>query len=222
MRHALTSRVLATSNKIEHIIIAEDKCSDSSYLLDEETYQQLLELPDEKCEDLPGKLPIFIGMPLLITENIFPKIGIANGTTVRLVAHSSEILIVLCDGLDMCFEGLPANCYPLERITKRFQIETISGSKISIERKQFPVIPNICSTDYKAQGMTLQSILADIRKPPTGHWERFHSIYVILSRVTKLHGLHFLTDFQTFDVKPPQYITNEYNRLKSLDITNKT
>jgi hypothetical protein len=40
----------------------------------------ILELPDNKTEHLPGYLPLVVGMPVLLTENIATELGLSNGT----------------------------------------------------------------------------------------------------------------------------------------------
>ncbi|CAF4529264.1 unnamed protein product [Rotaria sp. Silwood2] len=40
----------------------------------------ILELPDNKTEHLPGYLPLVLGMPVLLTENVATELGLSNGT----------------------------------------------------------------------------------------------------------------------------------------------
>lgn len=42
--------------------------------------KQLLMLPDNKTEHLPGYLPLVPGMPVLLQENIACELGLSNGT----------------------------------------------------------------------------------------------------------------------------------------------
>ncbi|CAF3861093.1 unnamed protein product [Rotaria sordida] len=42
--------------------------------------QAILELPNNKTEHLPGYLPLVLGMPVLLTENVASGIGLSNST----------------------------------------------------------------------------------------------------------------------------------------------
>lgn len=50
-----------------------------------EQMTELLALGDNKLQRLSPLLPIFPGMPVYITQNISPKLGLANGSTGKIV-----------------------------------------------------------------------------------------------------------------------------------------
>ena len=71
---------------------AIDKCS--SRMIDHEEIKDfLLELRDDQTESLPGKLKIFGGMRVMITTNVCPRLGVANGTigTIYAVPPSDKV-----------------------------------------------------------------------------------------------------------------------------------
>jgi hypothetical protein len=51
--------------------------------------------------------------------------------------------------------------FPLER--------SITVKGFSIRRKQVPLCPAFCLTDYKVQGVTLKSAILDLKDDPTLH-----------------------------------------------------
>ncbi len=48
--------------------------------------EQLLSLGDHKLDKLSPLLPVLPGLPVHITQNIAPKLGLANGSTGTVVA----------------------------------------------------------------------------------------------------------------------------------------
>ena len=50
-----------------------------------------------------------------------------------------------------------------------------------IRRRQYAVTPGYAFTDYKSQGQTIENVIIDIGRPPTGKLSPFGT-YVALSR----------------------------------------
>ena len=72
------------SNQLAIVIVANDQVR--RHDIDKaEIRRYLLCLPDNKTEGLPGYLPIFPNMPVLITHNIATELHISNGSIGRLV-----------------------------------------------------------------------------------------------------------------------------------------
>ena len=78
------------------------------------------------------------------------------------------------------FEGVPPGIIPITPSTVHFSVD-IEGGKVKIERWQLAIVPGYAFTDYKAQGQTMEYIIVDISKPPSGFISPF-SVYVALSR----------------------------------------
>jgi ATP-dependent exoDNAse (exonuclease V) alpha subunit len=72
--------------------------------------------------------------------------------------------------------------------------------------------------DYKAQGQTMECVLVDISKPPSGALSPF-SVYVVLSRSRGRKMIWILRGFDPalFMHHPSKDLRNEMVRLEQLD-----
>ncbi|KAF8810921.1 hypothetical protein BYT27DRAFT_7090817, partial [Phlegmacium glaucopus] len=68
------------------------------------------------------------------------------------------------------------------------------GEKIKVERRQVAIVPGYAFTNYKLQGQTLEYIIVDLAKPPSGKLSPF-SVYVTLSRSRGRKSIWILKDF---------------------------
>jgi hypothetical protein len=164
-----------------------------------------------------GELTVFCNMKVMLTHNIATSIGLSKGTKGRVIDWNEDVIFFKSDlEIPLTFKGLPANVVPIQRVISRFNFN--GGIKIS--RSQFPIIPAYSLTDYRAQGDTYQTAIIDLRIPPTGGWSSYEAIYVMLSRVSNLHGLFILSEFEKKFPKPPKELTDEYDRLEKLSVQN--
>lgn len=62
------------------VVVAQDTIRTKKKLDLPQLSKQLLALPDNKTEHLPGYLPLVPGMPVLLQENIACELGLSNGT----------------------------------------------------------------------------------------------------------------------------------------------
>jgi exonuclease III len=101
-------------------------------------------------------------------------------------------------------EGLPSRCVPIKKIDA-----TVSASKQSVNRIQFPLRLGYAATVHKTQGMTVDRIVYDMDKTFAAG-----QAYVALSRVTTLNGL-YIKNF-----KPEVIYRNEeiHENLSKLEI----
>ncbi len=92
----------------------------------------------------------------------------------------------------------------------------------SVRRKQVPMTPAFCLTDYKVQGSTLDSAILDLKDDPTmrgrDRHQKFCSTYVQLSRLRTRKGLHLLQTIEMKDLqfRPDPRILAEMQRLDKL------
>ena len=97
---------------------------------------------------------------------------------------------------------------------------TVKG--YSVRRKQIPVCPAFCLTDYKIQGATLNSVILDLKDDGKSRRQDSHrkycSTYVQLSRLRSLEGLHLMQPIIMSDVehKPDPQLLEEMRRLQAL------
>lgn len=116
------------------------------------------------------------------------------------------------------FKGLEAAVMPVFPLEKSI---TLKG--YSVRRKQVPMCPAFCLTDYKVQGSTLPSGVLDLKHDPSakghdGH-KRYCSTYVQLSRLRSLEGLHLLQEIAMEDLRfgPDGRLLAEIERLRKLE-----
>ena len=115
------------------------------------------------------------------------------------------------------FDNLDVSIMPV------FPIErSVALKGFSVRRKQLPMCPAFCLTDYKVQGSTLSEAVLDLKNDPTRRgWDshrRYCSIYVQLSRLRSFNGLHLLQKISMEDIefKPDARLLSEIKRLQSL------
>lgn len=136
----------------------------------------------------------------------------AQYLTISAEFYEIDDLYILCTKPPACvlfkqnkssapaFEGLePAiiPVFPLER--------SITVKCYSVRRKQVPMCPAFCLTDYKVQGSTLDSAILDLKDDPTirgrDRHQKFCSTYVQLSRLRTREGLHLLQEIEIKDLQ---------------------
>ena len=115
-------------------------------------------------------------------------------------------------------KGLPRGWIPIKLSRASFTISLRAGRKrVSIRRQQFPLVPAYALTNYKCQGQTMSSAIADLlpadTRDITSAWA-----YVILSRVRSLLDLVILRDFPIWVLQLGQSpeIEQELKRLTAL------
>ena len=114
--------------------------------------------------------------------------------------------------------GLPMGWVPVKLTRASFTISLRAGRKrVSIRRQQFPLVPAYALTNYKCQGLTMDSLIADLlpadTRDITSAWA-----YVILSRVRRLLDLVILRNFPIWVLQLGQSpeLEQELKRLTAL------
>jgi len=198
----------------------------------------LLDLPDNATENLPGTFSCMPDMPVMLTHNIAPELGLNNGTRATLL----EIVVdkdtkktrkdngsYELDSVPLYVKvrvqprpgdvaldfGLGENIVPIFPRTKSFKTElhvvgTPAGddAEHSFNRTQIPLIPLFAMTDYKSQGQSMKTAVIDLARPPPPYRNSAASLYVLLSRLRTGEGLHILRDFPE-DVLPTSGVNPE-------------
>jgi ATP-dependent exoDNAse (exonuclease V) alpha subunit len=115
------------------------------------------------------------------------------------------------------FEGVPEGIIPISPSVTRFNVD-IDGGKIQLERRQLGIVPAYAFTDYKSQGQTMEYVIVDISKPPTGALSPF-SVYVALSRSRGRKTIRILRDFDPALLMhhPSEDLRKDMARLEQLD-----
>jgi ATP-dependent exoDNAse (exonuclease V) alpha subunit len=159
--------------------------------------ENLRDLGGSECPDLKisslyfirlGKIPLVIGMPVMISQNFDVPGGVVNGCygSLRSVRyrvdrdgnrHAISCIVEAPDTSAGIVPGLPdTDCYTKDTVT--------------VKRTQLPLLPAFAMTAHKAQGKTLTHTVINLQ-----NCSGTESPYVMISRVTSLDGLLILMGF---------------------------
>jgi len=190
----------------EILLIAEDEIECIPYIK-----KRILKVLTNNDDDntrtagLSKQISIKIGAKVMIRRNIDASLGLVNGTIATVISvvqdtstnYVEKIKLLLSTGLE----------YFIERVNVKFQVM----DKAFVIRKQFPLSLSYGITIHKSQGLSLQNAIMDIGNSVFTCGQ----IYVALSRVTSLDGLH-LINYDPSSVIASEQAIIEYNRLKRL------
>lgn len=116
------------------------------------------------------------------------------------------------------FEGLDGDVFPIFPIERSIQVKGLS-----VWRRQVPMCPAFCLTDYKVQSRTLSAVVLDLRNDRHAKGQdphrKFCSQYVQLSRPTTFKRLYLLQRIESKDVafRPHINLVGEMQRLQELE-----
>jgi hypothetical protein len=172
-----------------------------------------------------GRLPLAIGMPVMITQNFDVQSGIVNGTTgiVKQIRYSvndsGEKIAQSCIVYIPEMTGPPLPNLPPKHAA--VLAETVdmtfthpdSHKKCVMKRTQLPLVPAFAMTAHKAQGKTMEAIVVDLEST-----HGTEAPYVMISRATSLAGVFILRPFRqkVIQCRPSQDVRNEFKRLDML------
>ena len=142
----------------------------------------------------------------------------AKGTNVCLKYPPAMILFKPTNKCTIKFPGLAEGLIPLFLTESSFSIEMSSGSKISITRRQLALTASYLFTDYRAQGQTIEYVLIDLGRVPSGSLSPFNA-YVSLLRSCGCNTIRLLRNFndKLFTTHPLNELRAEDERLERLD-----
>jgi hypothetical protein len=222
-----------------YIVHAEDYLRDGGQPVPLEARVKIAGMSEKSTGRLREIVEIAVGMKAMVVLNLATEADIANGTrgtitdilldpreeasdpddegVVRLRYPPAMVLFKPDCGTDIVFEGLPPGVVPITPSACNFNIQT--GKKIhKIRRRQLAITAGYAFTDYKSQGQTIEYVIIDIGKPPTGTLSPF-SVYVALSRSRGRDTIRLLRDFDEnlFTTHPSEALRVEMLRLEELD-----
>ena len=172
-----------------------------------------------------GKIPLVIGMPVMITQNYDVEGGIVNGCTgilkkIRYTTDSNGNRYAL----SCVVESPTISADPLSTLPKHHAVvlqDTIdlkfrhphSGKNCQIKRTQLPITPAFAMTAHKSQGQTMKKVIIDLEG-----CRGTEAPYVMVSRVTSLEGLLILRPFNYAKISchQSQDTRNEFKRLNNI------
>jgi hypothetical protein len=235
---ALDKHCWATGNR-KYVISAEDTFKETGDAPDKKTRHAIAGLRDDATRNLKMRVELAVGMKAMVVLNIATEADLANGTrgtvqgfvldpreenttpdekgTIHLKYPPPVIYFKPDLHTNTVFEGIPDGIIPISPSMVRFSVD-VDGKKMRLERRQLAIVPGYAFTDYKAQGQTMECVIVDISKPPSGALSPF-SVYVALSRSRGRKTIRILRDFDPalFMHHPSEDLRNEMVRLEQLD-----
>ena len=171
--------------------------------------KHLLNLHSGLTKQRLGKIPLVIGMSVMITHNFDVENGIVNGCTgiLKSIHYTTDEMgnryAVSCvvespnisssTTLSMLSQNQAVVLQDTIDLTFR---HPHSQKKCLIKRTQLPIAPAFAMTAHKAQGQTLHKVIVDLES-----CRGTESPYVMISRVTSLEGLLILRSFKFSKIK---------------------
>ncbi|PPQ76166.1 hypothetical protein CVT26_009225 [Gymnopilus dilepis] len=227
LRDLLNARLIAyhASRLDTEVKIYYSKDTSRSCQIPEVAREFLWSIPSSENNDSFGRLPLFVGMKVMITENIAFNNKIVNGTEGEIRSIYFEdgadgrsyavVAYVYVPGSGFDLPGLGPDVVPVFPTRVHIKRKDLSGLGIqarSFTRSQLPLVPAYAYTDFKSQGRTLDRVIVDLVTA------RGQGVYVMLSRVTSISGLAILRWFPPTKVfhRIPQELRSELDRLRNL------
>ena len=173
-----------------------------------------------------GKIPLVIGMPVMITHNFDVENGIVNGCTgiLKSIRYTTDKMgnryAVSCvvESPNISASTNLSMLGPNQAVVLQDTIDLVfrhphSNKKCLIKRTQLPIAPAFAMTAHKAQGQTFNKVIVDLES-----CRGTESPYVMVSRVTSLNGLLILRPFKFAKIKcnQSQDTRQEFRRLNKL------
>jgi hypothetical protein len=150
-----------------------------------------------------GQLPLFIGMPVLVSQNFDVEGGIVNGSygIIRHIRyylnehgerHLRSCVVEINDACPDPMPHLSARYYPIIADTTKINYtHPFSKRSCTFVRTQVPIVPAYAVTAHRAQGQSMERVIIDLES-----CQGTEAPYVMASRATSLDGLLILRPFQ--------------------------
>lgn len=218
-----------------YVLYARDTTKGDVLTLQQQLVVACLKL--EETNNLPNKVEMAVGMKAMVLTNIDTDSHLANGSrgiitdivldpreTVDVQVSSkivlqyppAAILFKPLFGGNKTVPGLPRGVIPIFPSRRSFSLKG-GCRKTTIDREQYSLTPAYAFTDYKAQGQTMESVIVDLGKPPSGKLTAFNA-YVALSRGRGRATIRLLREFDAklFTTHPSEELRKEDDRLNRL------
>jgi hypothetical protein len=207
-----------------HWYYAEDKIARKRIPLGD-LNERLLRIDSGKSNQRLGRIPLVIGMPVVISQNFDVPGGVVNGSQgilkkVRYYVdpdgrrHAISCVVECQDTEENVVPGLPNHHVVALEDTTTIKIEhPYSYKACTLHRTQLPVQPGFVMTAYKSQGKTLDAAVVNLVD-----CHGTESAYVMVSRVTSLQGLAIVCPFSKEKIccRTSEDLRNETARLEML------
>jgi hypothetical protein len=149
-----------------------------------------------------GKIPLVMGMPVMISQNFDVPGGVVNGCSgfLRSVRyrvdnngdrHAISCVVEAPDTSPGIVAGLPDHhVVALEDTVPISFKDRYTKESVTVSRTRLPLLPAFAMTAHKAQGKTLKHVIINLQS-----CSGTETPYVMISRVTSLDGLLILKGF---------------------------
>ncbi|KAJ7082094.1 hypothetical protein B0H15DRAFT_785937 [Mycena belliarum] len=206
-------------------------CKDSfnGLPLNEELQARTWQLRSSLTKDSLGRLPLAIGMKVMIMDNIALQASIVNGAEgiLRSINYSTDAkgrrfadwVYVEVPHSGVHFEGLGPNIVPIIPQKSYIKYRSEAGLSFTIHRNQLPLLPAYAYIDFKSQGRSLPIVIVDLNG-----CRSLQSVYVMLSRATSLKTVAVLRSFKpgVLNSRLGQEFRVEFAWLEQLDALTKS
>ncbi|KAJ2912290.1 hypothetical protein MD484_g8126, partial [Candolleomyces efflorescens] len=188
----------------------------------------LLSLDSGKTHQRLGRIPLCIGMPVLVSQNFDVEGGVVNGSrgTVISVRYKLDVVghriltscvVLISSSGDNPMPNLESHEMPILSDSESIQITHPYNreKKYTFERRQVPIVPAFAMTAHRAQGQTMGRVIIDLES-----CSGVSAPYVMASRATSLDALYVLRSFKKDRITcpPSQDLCIENNRFKLMDL----
>ncbi|KAJ7171049.1 hypothetical protein C8R46DRAFT_895673 [Mycena filopes] len=182
--------------------------------------------PSATSEFIAGKLPLCIGMPVMLRANDATELCITKGQEGRVVGWDASIGSVGENILETLFvelvnppkpvqiPDLPPNVVPLSRTVTHITCLLEDDTLLSVLREQVVVLLNFGMTDYASQGKSRAENAVDLT-----NCRDHRSVYVALSRGSTAEGTIIVQEFDHKKITSGMsgYLRQEMRELELLD-----
>ena len=193
-----------------------------------ELREGLRKQPSGKTNGLLGKIPLVLGMKVVVSKNFDVEGGVLNGSigTLRAIRYYMDdngdrvlksCVVHIPDSDAEAVPGLGDHEYPVLHECKDWSVRSKNKSskrRLTIRRTQVPIQPAYAFTCHRAQGQTFSRVVIDLQSCST-----VDAAYVMLSRATSLDGVRVLRPFDQSKITNPvpRELRSELLRLQLLD-----
>ncbi|RXW17503.1 hypothetical protein EST38_g8344 [Candolleomyces aberdarensis] len=180
-----------------------------------------------KTKQRLGRIPLCIGMPVLVAQNFDVQGGVVNGSrgVVKSLRYCHDLqgrrvltscIVNIPNSTQEVMPGLEAHDMPIiaDSVNISLQIP-FTHESITIERQQVAIVPAFSMTAHRAQGQTLEHVVIDLEA-----CNGSEAPYVMLSRATALSGVFIFRPFLRKRIMNPQSddMLIEMHRLRMLSL----
>ncbi|TFK59090.1 hypothetical protein BDN72DRAFT_738071, partial [Pluteus cervinus] len=199
-------------------------------ILTDEIQNMLWNMPASFHDNIPGKLKLCFGLPVMIRHNFATELCITKGQegevygwTYRLGNKKQKVLdtvfVKLCNPpQNVQFENLPANVVPVPYYHSTIDCQLRNDTHITVSRAQVHIVPNFAMTDYASQGKTREFNVVHLK-----YSKNHQSIYTALSRGTTIEGTLIIDDLTAKKITGgcTGALRQEFRELELLDFITK-